>query len=211
MKDQLHRLTNVMNLKIWNFRLTVSQFKTCFMTHVSIDTPGHPKAGVERMKKANLKIDMTPMVDLGFLLISFFIFTTEISKPAVTNLYMPKDGDSTNVPQSKSLTILLDNNDQLFYYSGDMNEAIKNNRILRASYDEISGIGNVIRQKQNQLTKRKINKKELIVLIKPYTNSSFKNVVDMLDEMLINGVTRYMITDPENEEKMFLEHPNRNR
>jgi len=211
MKDQLHRLTTVMNLKIWNFRRTVSQYKTCFMPQVSIDTPGRPKAGVERMKKANLKIDMTPMVDLGFLLISFFIFTTEISKPAITNLFMPKDGDSTKVPQSKSLTILLDNNDQIFYYNGDMNEAIKNNQIFQTSYNEINGIGNVIRQKQNQLAKRKTDKKELVILIKPFTNTSYRNVVDILDEMLINEVTRYMIADPENEEKMFLERQNRNR
>lgn len=185
--------------------------QNCFMTQVGIDTPGRAKAGVKRIKKANLKIDMTPMVDLGFLLISFFIFTTEISKPAVTNLYFPKDGDSTKVPQSKSLTILLDSNDQIFYYNGDMNEAIKNNEILPTSYDETSGIGNVIRQRQDQLTKRKIDKRELIVLIKPYINSSYKNVVDILDEMLINEVTRYMITDPENGEIMFLEHPNRSR
>lgn len=185
--------------------------KLDFITQVSIDTPGRPKAGVERMKKANLKIDMTPMVDLGFLLISFFIFTTEVSKPAITNLFMPKDGDSTKVPQSKSLTILLDNNDQIFYYNGDMNEAIKNNQIFQTSYNEINGIGNVIRQKQNQLAKRKTDKKELVILIKPFTNTSYRNVVDILDEMLINEVTRYMIADPENEEKMFLERQNRNR
>jgi len=181
------------------------------MTQVSIDTPGRPKAGVERMKKANLKIDMTPMVDLGFLLISFFIFTTEVSKPAITNLFMPKDGDPTKVPQSKSLTILLDNNDQIFYYNGDLNEAIKNNQVFLTSYNEINGIGNVIRQKQNQLAKRKIDKKELIILIKLSTNTSYKNVVDILDEMLINEVTRYVVADPENEEKMFLERQNRNR
>ena len=90
------------------------------MTEINIADPSRPKAGVNRIKKANLKIDMTPMVDLGFLLISFFIFTTEISKPAITNLYMPKDGDPTKIPESKSLTILLGNNDHVFYYNGDM-------------------------------------------------------------------------------------------
>ena len=103
------------------------------------------------------KVDLTPMVDLGFLLISFFIFTTEISKPAITNLYMPKDGDSTKIPESKSLTILSGNNDYVYYYNGDMNQAIKNNQVFRTSYDEINGIGNVIRQKQNELKKRKID------------------------------------------------------
>ena len=99
------------------------------MTDLNITEPLHKKAGVRLIKKAipiaiGMKIDMTPMVDLGFLLIAFFIFTTEISKPAATNLYMPHNGDPTNIPDSKSLTILLTNNDQVFYYYGTEAKAI---------------------------------------------------------------------------------------
>src|SRR4030095_7895480 len=176
-----------------------------------MERPSRLKAGVKRIKKANLKIDMTPMVDLGFLLISFFIFTTEISKPHVANLYMPKDGEPTQIPESKSLTILLGDNDHVFYYNGDMSLAIKNNQIFQTSYNEINGIGNNIRQKQNQLEKRKVDKKDLVVLIKPGTSSSYKNVINILDEMLINGVTRYAIIDLEGEEKGYLEHANNRR
>ena len=180
------------------------------MTEINIADPSCPKAGVGRIKKANLKIDMTPMVDLGFLLIAFFIFTTEISKPAITSLYMPKDGDSTKVAESKSLTILLSNSDHVFYYNGDMNQAIKNNQVFLTSYDEMNGLGNIIRQSQNELNKRKIDKKDLVVLIKPGRECSYKNVINALDEMLINGVSRYVITDLENEEISFLERPNHN-
>jgi len=178
------------------------------MTQIDIECRCRPGAGAERIKKADLKIDMTPMVDLGFLLMSFFIFTTEISKPTVTNLNMPHDGSPTPIPASKSLTILLGNDDHVFYYSGDMNEAIKNKEIIQTSYNELSGIGHIIRQKQNQLSKRNADIKELIVLIKPSTNSSYKNMVDALDEMLINQVTRYVIADPQTEESAFLDGPN---
>ena len=95
------------------------------MTEINIADPSRAQAGVNRIKKANLTIDMTPWSILDFCLISFFIFTTEISKPAMTNLYMPKDGDPTNIPGSKSLTILLSNNDHVFYYNGDMNNSNK--------------------------------------------------------------------------------------
>jgi biopolymer transport protein ExbD len=178
------------------------------MNEINIGEPPGHKAGVKRIKKATLKIDMTPMVDLGFLLISFFVFTTEISKPAITNLYMPKDGDPTPIPESKSLTILLSTNNEVFYYGGDMSEAIDNNQVFPSSYDETNGIGNVIRQKQSELIKRKIDKKELIVLIKPGSNSSYKNVINALDEMMINGVTRYAILDQEGEEKSHLDRLN---
>ena len=180
------------------------------MTEINIPEPFRLKAGVKRIKKANLKIDMTPMVDLGFLLISFFIFTTEISKPAITNLYMPKDGDPIPIPESKSLTILLSNSG-VFYYGGDMSEAIKNNQIFQTSYDEIKGIGSLIRQKQDELIRRKIDKKQLNVLIKPGINSSYKNVIDALDEMLINGVSRYAILDQEGDEKSYLDYINHHR
>jgi len=181
------------------------------MTEINIADLCRAKAGVNHIKKANLKIDMTPMVDLGFLLISFFIFTTEISKPAITNLYMPKDGDSTKIADSTSLTILLSNSDHVAYYNGDMKTAIENNQVFQTSYDEINGIGNIIRQRQNELTKRKIVKKDLVVLIKPGRHSSYKNVINALDEMLINGVSKYVITDLENEEISLLEQSNYNR
>src|SRR5678815_5508821 len=177
--------------------------KRC-MTEMNIAASSHPKAGVGRMKKTNLKIDMTPMVDLGFLLISFFIFTTEISKPAITHLYMPKKGDSTKIGESRSLTILLDG-DHVFYYNGDMTMAMKNNQVFQTSFSEISGMGHVIRLKQNELEKRKVNKKDLVVLIKPGPKKSYKNVVNSLDEMLMNGVTRYTILDMEEKEKRYLE------
>jgi hypothetical protein len=72
-------------------------------------------------------------------------------------------------------------------------------------------MGNIIRQRQNELNKRKIDKKDLVVLIKPGRSSSYKNVINALDEMLINGVSRYVITDLENEEIFLLEQPKHNR
>jgi hypothetical protein len=91
-----------------------------------------------------------------------------------------------------------------------MKAAIKNNQVFQTSYDEINGMGNIIRQRQNELNRRKIDKKSLVVLIKPGRESSYKNVINALDEMLINGVSRYVITDPENEEISLLELLNHN-
>ena len=80
--------------------------KATFMmqTNAHIIEKSRNKTGAGRMKKANLKIDMTPMVDLGFLLITFFVFTTEIPKPGITDLYMPHDGKETEIQDSQSLT-----------------------------------------------------------------------------------------------------------
>jgi hypothetical protein len=124
---------------------------------------------------------------------------------------MPYDSNPAPTPASKSLTILLWNEDYVFYYFGDMSEAIKNKEIVQTFYNELSGIGNIIRQKQNELAKRNVDKKELIVLIKPSTNSSYKNMVDVLDEMLINEVSRYVIADLQTEESAFLAGQNHNR
>lgn len=185
------------------FRECVS-LKTLFMAELNPVVNESRKVGMRHMKKHNLKTDMTPMVDLGFLLITFFVFTAELSKPFVMNLYMPHDGKPMPAAQSRSITILIGGNSKLFYYFGTKEEARMNNLVYPVSYDEKSGIGKIIREKQQQLEQSGVEKKELVVLIKPGAGSSYKNVVDMLDEMTINGVTRYAIVKPDIEEIPYL-------
>src|SRR5688572_22930336 len=103
------------------------------MQTINNSFPSRKKAGVPKLIKNNLKIDMTPMVDQGFLLISFFIITTELSKPRVALLNMPKDGDPSNIANSLALTILI-GKDRLFYYHGDWPEAIKTNQVIETSF-----------------------------------------------------------------------------
>jgi biopolymer transport protein ExbD len=174
------------------------------MAELNLPQTFKKKIGAQRVKKANLKIDMTPMVDLGFLLVAFFVFTTQILQPSVTNLYMPHDGIPTKIADSKSLTFLLSNDNSVYYYYGNMEDAIKSKQVYQTTYDEYKGMGNIIRLKQNGLEQRKIDPKELMVLIKPKKETSYKNVMCAIDEMLINGVTRYALQDISNEEEDFL-------
>lgn len=175
------------------------------MANINLQESSIRRAGVKRMKKHNLKTDMTPMVDLGFLLITFFVFTTEITRPVAMNLYMPHDGNATTAGETKSISILQGSDNKLFYYFGREEDAEKNNAVLPVSYDEKSGIGKVIREKQSLLERIGVSKNELTVLIKPTNGSSYKNAVDILDEITINSVTRYALTKPSAWEKEYVE------
>lgn len=138
----------------------------------------------------SLRIDMTPMVDLGFLLITFFIFTATISQPSITRLIMPAKGESTGMPASRSLTLLLDR-ERAFVYEGLWEGAISANALVKTTYNLQNGLGRVIRQKQKSLAE----KDGLVVLIKPLPSASYQNIITALDEMLINDVKKYAITE----------------
>ena len=164
------------------------------MAELNLAVNENRKAGIRRKKLQPPKIDMTPMVDLGFLLITFFIFTSEITKPKAMDIKVPHDGPSMPTKESTTMTILIGRNDKLYYYKGKEEGAEMENRIHQVNYDERMGIGRVIREKQSNLQQAGINKNELMVVIKPGKESSYKNSVDILDEMLINNVTRYAMT-----------------
>lgn len=135
--------------------------------------------------KKSLNLDLTPMVDLGFLLITFFVFTTTVSQPLTMNLNMPAADQTihTNVPQSGAITLLLGKGNNLFYYFG-MNPQ----EATRSTYKEIRTI--IINKKGNTAPEK------FFVVIKPVEEASFKNVVDILDEMNIDDVSRYAMTVP---------------
>jgi biopolymer transport protein ExbD len=192
----------------------------------SLDTggdSGHKKGpGVKKAKKLSTRLDMTPMVDLGFLLITFFIFTTTLSEPSTLALNMPKDDkdekNQTEVKESSVLTIMLSKDDHVFYYEGklaedasnftsstfkDIRQVIINKRkdvISRHQHDGgCPKLQNVARQnKDNPYHKNPeaaCQDKDFMVLIKPGPDANFKNTVDILDEMKINGAQRYAIID----------------
>ena len=167
------------------------------------------KAGIRRKKMQIPKIDMTPMVDLGFLLITFFIFTAELTRPKAMDIKVPKDSNvNTPTAASTTMTILISGSNKLFYYYGLEKDAEKEGRIHATTYDEKTGVGKMIREKQADILKNKKDKNLLMVVIKPSRASSYKNSVDVLDEMLINNVTRYAMTKLSPEEENFLNRNN---
>ncbi|HUC80529.1 MAG TPA: biopolymer transporter ExbD [Flavisolibacter sp.] len=156
-----------------------------------------------KTKKHCVKVDMTPMVDLGFLLITFFIFTTSLAEPTVSKLAMPKqDSISMPVQESKLLTLLLDKQ-KLFVYEGDWIKAKAAGRVIPSSYDVQNGVGNFIRQKQQVLAQNGAQD-ELMIAIKPVSSASYQDVLNALDEMQLNGLNRYGIMQISDAEKQFL-------
>jgi len=140
------------------------------MTSIPAAVSAKRKAGLRPKAWHQLKIDMTPMVDLGFLLISFFVITTELARPTTMDLFMPKDsGQPSDLGESNALTVLLDN-DRLFYYHGKWEEALKNGVILQTSFSGNAGLRKISGEKQRQLdisTKNKEGRNGLMLLIKP--------------------------------------------
>lgn len=157
-------------------------------------------------KKHTPKTDMTPMVDLGFLLITFFVITTELSKPVTIDLNMPKEGPPIVLGESDALTVLLGKDNTIYYYHGDWDRAIKTNNVFQTSLSVKDGLGKVIREKQQQLdiSNQKEGRKGLMLLIKPGKDAVYSNVIDMLDEALINDVKKYAVLKQDDEERKYL-------
>lgn len=154
----------------------------------SLDTAegggGKKGPGVKKAKKLSTRVDMTPMVDLGFLLITFFIFSTTMAQPTAMQLIMPKDTDKqeeqTKVKASGALTILLGKSNGLYYYEGD-----DPTQLQSSDYKSIREV---------VINKKKSTKPEdFVVVIKPNDEANYQNVVAILDEMSINEVKKYAL------------------
>jgi len=178
------------------------------MAELNIQFPFRGKRStIRRAKKLSTKVDLTPMVDLGFLLITFFIVTTTWISLKSMLLFLPANGDRTRAPESASLSIIPLNDNKVFYYHGSLQNAIHAKQYGVTNYSVDGGIDEIIRQKQFNLDKNKFFKKgrrEMVVMIKPSAISNFANVIKVLDEMLINKVSKYSLMDLDEEEKKFL-------
>jgi len=160
----------------------------------SIENDIHGKQNnKKRMNKKNTRVDLTPMVDLGFLLITFFVFTTQLSLPTAMSLNMPYDkaepGDM--ICESCVLTLILQADNSIQYYEG-MPES---NPIVKQTSFSPDGIRNVIIQKKKEVQQDRGASDDFVLIIKSADSSTFQNFVDIVDEVTINRVKHYYIDE----------------
>lgn len=149
-----------------------------------------------RTKKNPGRPDMTPMVDLGFLLLTFFVFTTTFVRSNMMKLNMPDKTDEDVVDQktseiklSNTITILMGKEDRIFWYQQALTD-VKAADLNETDYSA-NGIRAAIMKKYNSAA----DTSKFTVVIKPSDESTYKNTVDILDEMEITGNTRFAIVD----------------
>ncbi len=194
------------------------------MAEIIQEDKGGKKKGKRRAKKQSTHIDMTPMVDLACLLLTFFMLTTAFSKPKVMEISLPEKSDKEGPKVSSPLNIILDENDRIFWYNGLADPTkpplptlyitdyskdgirkilLNRNKELFKKIDEFNN--SVLKGKltlsmdtveQRIKTLKKTDKSgPKVVLIKATDKAKYKNLVDIIDEMSITNIPRYAIVD----------------
>jgi biopolymer transport protein ExbD len=172
------------------------------MAELDTSGGGKKKGGKVRTKKSSTKVDLTAMVDLAFLLITFFMLTTTLSKPTAMDIAKPdkdeKNDQRLELRASQTMTILLGKNNKVAYYMGEAGKVAP----------EIVGF-NQIRQiiLDNKKKVKESTGKDIVMVIKPTDGASYKNFVDIMDELLITGIKTAPAIDDVNildNEKVFM-------
>lgn len=182
------------------------------------------KKGKSKQKKMNIRVDFTPMVDMNMLLITFFMLCTTLSKPQTMEINMPSnDKDITEdqrnkVRASEAITLLLDADNTLYYYEGEPNymdyHSLKKidygadgirKMLLKRNANAVNKVRTLKKQKadleitedeyKKQVAEVKSAKNTPTVIIKATDKATYKNLVDILDEMQICSIGKYVIVD----------------
>jgi biopolymer transport protein ExbD len=157
------------------------------MAELDTSGGGKHKGGKIRSKKASTRVDLTAMVDLAFLLITFFMYTTTLQKPKAMDLAMPDDQDkriTLPIAASRSMTILLGSHHKLEWYMGEAGKSAPTvdnfgaNNIRKA----------ILANKQKVADTHSGDEKQMEVVIKPSDKSTYEDLVGILDEMKIADI-----------------------
>jgi biopolymer transport protein ExbD len=160
-----------------------------------LDTSGGGKkgGGKVRSKKSSTRVDLTAMVDLAFLLITFFIFTTTLNKPKAMDLVMPDKDEKQDtrlpVPETRTMTILLGSKNRVEWYMG-----LPSKPLTAPSVESFgkNGIRKTLLEKGKEVLAN--SGKDMIVLIKPSSKSTYYDMVTIMDELnIVNNQSRAIV------------------
>lgn len=157
--------------------------------------------GKRSLSKKLIRVDMTPMVDLGFLLITFFMFTTNFSKPNVMDLSYPPENKIINneIDFRNQLTFIMGKDNRVFYYQSEAKD-LNSDQLKETTFD-----GNKIAKLISKYKKVAPKPENFTLIIKPTDDATYKNFVDMLDNMAVTKSELYGIADIKPIEKTVYE------
>ncbi len=196
---------------------------------------GGKHKGKRRAKKLSTHIDMTPMVDLACLMLTFFMLTTAFAKPKIMEIVMPDkkpDPHQPQVPASRVVNFILDENNKVYWYNGMIKDPKKLPELIPTNYSK-DGIRKILLERNKDVfneveqlradvlsTKLKISHDSLdnlikvvkrndkvgpIFMIKATDKAKYGNFVDIIDEMAIANAAHYAVTDLNQYEKKLLD------
>lgn len=156
--------------------------------------------------KAPPRVDLTAMVDLGLLLITFFMFTTTMAKPKAMQLELPyEDENMTKEEQSKikdseALTLILGADHKIYYYEGMVTDPSIKPEVLVTTFADNQGLRDVIIQKKKKVESLKASgvleaDDKATIVIKPSDEANTDDVIKAIDEMTINNIQVFAVTD----------------
>ena len=161
-----------------------------FTVMAELNSSPQKAGGTHKRKKMNVRVDLTAMVDLAFLLITFFIMTTTLAKNKAMDVAMPVGEDPGPTAASRSFTVCLGKNNQVMYYLGELQKPIIAPAVTGFNRDGIRKAlietGKIVRAKTG---------KGMIVLVKPSDHSVYNNLVNVLDELTITNTQQYAIVN----------------
>jgi biopolymer transport protein ExbD len=193
------------------------------------------KGGKTHAKKQSTRVDMTPMVDLAFLLLTFFILTATFNKPQALEINMPAppepNMEQTEFNAEVATTILIGEGDKKLYYYDGVFDPLDASKIKQTDfskdgirkllidknklvYDQVKDLKQQLRNKEIVDTvylkkvsevKKNKNNKGRVVIIKPVDDASYGNLVNILDEMAITNVVSFAVQNISPEEKALLD------
>lgn len=199
------------------------------------DGGGHGKGKHQkkRAKKSSTRVDMTPMVDLAALLLTFFMLTTQFSKPKAIEMSVPKDTNDekkkSQVDDDIAITLLIDStkNDKAYYYTGkfvlettqltetDLSANGFRKLLLKRNKNVVDKINDLRMQfARKELTQEQYDEKQAkvkeedvkapFVIVKTTGEAPYRTVVDAIDELKIADIGRYALVDISVAEKIVL-------
>ncbi len=156
-----------------------------------VDTPERrAKKGGRKRKRLGFHLDMTPMVDVAFLLLTFFMLTTTFAKSNTMEINIPPETGEVSIAHQNVMTLRVPG-DGFAYWS--VGEEAPHRMPL---YDKATGASEAVSKEVRQLLQQQSSaNKKLVIVVKISDKAKYRSLVDIIDELNLLKIDRFSLDD----------------